>query len=153
MEFIYSDLGILSGGEEFEVFISRDANVCLLDSTNFFRYKSNSDFSYIGGHYRKGVCRLQVPSAGQWYIVIDLGGEGGNIRYDIRDVTGPKIVRKNVYFTLPDGTIVYYNELSDGSVCLASVVRNGMLRSCERLVFDSPKELARYCIGKNWSRM
>lgn len=48
MEFIYSDLGYLYGGEIIEVTLDKAANVCLLDSNNFYKYKSGCDFNYRG---------------------------------------------------------------------------------------------------------
>lgn len=153
MEFLYSDLGYLSGGEEFEVTISRNANVCLLDSYNFSKYKSLSDFKYYGGNCSKGTCRLRVPSSGKWYIVIDLGGGSGYIQYDIHKVP-PRLVKENVYLPpFPDGTIVYYDEFSNGSVRLSSVVRNGMIRSSDNRIFESIRELIQYCKNTNWSRL
>lgn len=153
MEFLFSDLGYLSGGEEFEITISRSANVCLLDSYNFSRYQRMSDFNYYGGNYSRGTCRLKVPAPGKWYIVIDLGGDSGNIQYSIQEVV-MNPVKENAYLPpFPDGTIVYYDEFSDGSVRLSSVVRNGMIRSSGHPTFNSVQELFRYCKNMNWSKL
>ena len=49
-QFVYSDLGNLKSGQIVEVTLSgNSANVMLLDSSNYARYKKGEKFSYHGG--------------------------------------------------------------------------------------------------------
>ncbi len=84
MQFIKHDLGQLSGGETAEVTITSAANVRLLDSHNFIMYRSGRRFKYTGGHYKQSPVRFDIPRAGHWYVVVDLGGYAGEVGSSIR---------------------------------------------------------------------
>lgn len=83
MDFSYYHLGHLYGGEIIEVSLSLSANVCLLNSWNFYKYKNGDSFSYYGGHATSSPCRLYVPHADDWYVTIDLGGYAGSLRHSL----------------------------------------------------------------------
>ncbi len=151
MEFIYSDLGYLYGGEIVEVTLDKAANVCLLDSNNFYKYKSGYDFNYRGGYIKVSPYRITIPHAGKWFVTIDLGGYNGNIRYSI-NVIKPKTLEKNLHFVCDDRTIVFYDELPEGKVKLTSAIRDGMPRGFDKQIYNSVKELYNYCNNRNWSR-
>ena len=90
MKFTQYDLGSRQGGEVVEVTLSGSAaNVRLLDSSNFQSYKSGRQHRYFGGHAKRSPVRLQIPHAGHWYVVLDLGGYSGSIRSSIRVLPGP----------------------------------------------------------------
>lgn len=91
MQFIKHDLGQLSGGEVAEVTITSAANVRLLDSGNFLKYRSGQRHSYIGGHAKQSPVRLEIPRAGHWYIVVDLGGYAGEVGASIRVLAGETV--------------------------------------------------------------
>lgn len=155
MEFQFEvfELGYLYGGEVFEVTLSRDANVFLLDTYNYRQYEKILPFKGIGGHVTVSPYRVTVPSSGRWYITVDLGFEGGLIGCDVREIKPyAERIRKDCHFNLPDGTTVYYDEFSDGRVRLVDVIRDGMSRCSGGQVFSSLNELARYCKRTNWSR-
>ncbi len=84
MQFIKHDLGDLTGGEIAEVTISNAANVRLLDSDNFWKYKYGQRHKYNGGHYKSSPVRFEIPRAGHWYVVVDLGGYAGEVGSSIR---------------------------------------------------------------------
>jgi Domain of unknown function (DUF1883) len=84
MSFIHNDLGLLQGGELVEVTLSSQANVKLMDSSNFSSYRRGSQHRYFGGHVTRSPFRVQVPSAGHWHVAVDLGGYGGNVRAGVR---------------------------------------------------------------------
>jgi hypothetical protein len=85
MNFTHYDLGPMNGGETVEVTLAgNSANVRLLDRTNFQRYRSGQQHHYFGGHARQSPYLVQVPSAGHWHIVIDLGGYRGRVKTGIR---------------------------------------------------------------------
>ena len=76
MEFIYSDLGYLYGGEIVEVTLDKAANVCLLDSNNFYKYKSGYDFNYrgeISSSIRDGKWTRQETQTKLENIITDTG--------------------------------------------------------------------------------
>lgn len=67
-------------GDEIVVELDHAANVRLLDSANFARYRRGQSHHYSGGLARRSPVRLHVPSGGHWYVVVDLGGHAGRIR-------------------------------------------------------------------------
>ena len=83
MEYIYNEIQA-GAGAIVEVTLDRQANVRLLDPTNYSRFKSGQQCQGYGGRALRSPLRLQVPSSGTWYVVIDLGGSGGTIRHDVR---------------------------------------------------------------------
>jgi hypothetical protein len=84
MNYIHNDLGMLNGGELVEVSLSSQANVLLMDSSNFSSYRNGSQYHYLGGHAVRSPVRLEVPSAGHWHVAIDLGGYGGSVQASVR---------------------------------------------------------------------
>lgn len=151
MEFLYSDLGYLHGDEIVEVTLDTRANVCLLDTTNFYNYKKGYSFNYRGGYAKVSPYRIAVPYAGKWYVTIDLAGYGGTIKYSI-NVIKPETLLKNQHFNLADRTTVYFDELPEGKVKLTSVIRDGMSRGFDKQIFNSVKELYDYCNNRHWGR-
>jgi Domain of unknown function (DUF1883) len=83
LEYIYSEIQAHEG-TIVEVALDQQANVRLLDPTNYQLFKSGQQHQYYGGRALRSPIRLPVPSRGRWYIVIDLGGHGGTIRHNIR---------------------------------------------------------------------
>ncbi len=88
MQFLYSDLGQLNGGEIVEVTLGSAANVRLVDSSNFSNYKSGKRHNYYGGYVTSSPFKLNVPRSGRWYVVLDLGGHSGQIKYNLRVLPG-----------------------------------------------------------------
>ena len=84
MGFVHYDLGQASASDVVEVSIDCAANLLLLDSTNFQRYRNGNQHTYYGGHYTQTPVRIKVPHSGHWHIAIDFGGLGGNIRSSAR---------------------------------------------------------------------
>lgn len=108
MNYSYYDLHHLHGGEIVEVTLSHAANVFLVDSSNYQSFKSGRPYRYYGGQATRSPVRLNVPSAGHWYLVINLGGYGGSVRHSMRILPGlmkpiqeqplasmPSLVREN----------------------------------------------------------
>ncbi|WP_366518499.1 DUF1883 domain-containing protein [Bradyrhizobium sp.] len=84
MRFVHNDLGMLRGGELVEVTLSNQANVKLMDGSNFSSYRQGSQHRYFGGHVKHSPFRLQVPGAGHWHVAVDLGGHAGSVRAGVR---------------------------------------------------------------------
>jgi hypothetical protein len=83
-DFIHSDLGFRSGGDILEVTLSAGANVRLLDSSNFSRYRNGQEHRYYGGLARQSPVRLSIPNSGHWHCVVDMLGLRGSVRAGFR---------------------------------------------------------------------
>lgn len=83
-EFLHSDLGQRSRGDVLEVTLTSGANVRLLDSTNFNKYKRGQAHRYYGGLARQSPVRLTIPSSGHWHAVVDMQGLRGSTRASFR---------------------------------------------------------------------
>lgn len=89
MNFTYYDLKHLKRGQIVEVTLRGNAaNVLLLDSSNFASYKAGRRFRYYGGQATRSPVRIPVPQNGRWYVVIDLGGYGGQVRSAVNVLPG-----------------------------------------------------------------
>lgn len=81
MEHLKKDLGTLKKGTTVVVTLKKQANVLLMDSTNYRKYASGrgSTFRFAGGLVKRSPARIVVPSNGHWILAIDLGGASGRI--------------------------------------------------------------------------
>lgn len=85
MEYAWRDLNHQSAGTVVEFVIEGDApNVRLLDSSNYRLYKAGRDYRFHGGIAKVSPTRLQVPSSGHWYAVVDYRGLRGRGKADVR---------------------------------------------------------------------
>jgi Domain of unknown function (DUF1883) len=66
-----------------EVTLNGQANVLLLDTDNYDRYRRSEHYRYHGGLAKASPVRLVPPSDGHWHVVVDLGGFPGRIRADV----------------------------------------------------------------------
>ena len=57
-----------------EVQLTHAADVFLVDSSNFRKYKSGQSFNYFGGHYTRTPVHISVEGAGRWYLIVRGGG-------------------------------------------------------------------------------
>jgi hypothetical protein len=88
MDFVHSDLGQRQRGDVVVVTLTRGANVRLLDSTNFSRYRRREQHRYIGGLAKKSPVRLAIPSSGHWHAVVDMQGLQGSTRANFQVIPG-----------------------------------------------------------------
>lgn len=116
MNFSYYDFGYLEKGKIVEVQLSAAANVRLMDSTNYSNYKNGRKHRYYGGYVTRSPYRITVPSAGHWYLTIDLGGYSGTVRHNARVLSGmlpiareqlPLVQEKNLYIDTIDANKEY----------------------------------------------
>ena len=91
MNFIHSDLGHCKRGDIAEITLTRGANVRLLDSTNFSRYRRGQAHRYVGGLAKRSPVRLAVPNSGQWHVAVDMQGLRGSTRARIRRIPASAI--------------------------------------------------------------
>ncbi|MBY0189141.1 DUF1883 domain-containing protein [Bacillus aerophilus] len=54
-----------------EVELQNAADVFLVDSNNFRRYKSGNRFEYFGGHYARTPVQITVNGTGYWYLIVE----------------------------------------------------------------------------------
>lgn len=88
-DFIHSDIGYRQAGDIVEIQLSGSAaNVRLLDTTNFQRYRSGQDHRYHGGLARESPVRLAIPSSGHWHVAVDMQGLVGTTRSSVRVIPG-----------------------------------------------------------------
>lgn len=83
MQYLYKEISATAGAIV-EVTLDRQANVRLMDPSNYRRFQSGQSHQYYGGTAQVSPVRIPVPSSGSWYVVIDLGGTPGNVRYGVR---------------------------------------------------------------------
>jgi hypothetical protein len=89
MNFLHTDLGLRERGDVVEVTLKGSAaNVRLLDSSNFDRYRRGQQHSYRGGLATKSPVRLGVPSSGRWHLVVDMQGLRGTTNSSVRVIPG-----------------------------------------------------------------
>jgi hypothetical protein len=87
MNYLHYDLQ-LGPNDVVEVTLDKQANVRLLDGANYSRYRRGERHSYYGGLAEASPVRLAAPHAGQWHLVIDLGGYSGTVKASVRTIKG-----------------------------------------------------------------
>jgi hypothetical protein len=89
VNFLHTDLGYRDQGDVVEVTLAGSAaNVRLLDSSNFDRYRRGQQHSYRGGLATKSPVRLGVPTGGRWHLVVDMQGLRGTTKSSVRVIPG-----------------------------------------------------------------
>lgn len=76
-----------------EVTLDGQANVMLLDTPNYDRYRKGEAFRYHGGLAKTSPVRLVPPHRGRWHLVVDLGGFAGRVRAGVRVLQGDNVAR------------------------------------------------------------
>ncbi len=89
MSFLQFDLGSRKRGEIVEVALTNGANVRLMTSSEFSNYKNGRNHRFIGGLAKHSPIRLQIPSSGHWYVVVDMQGLRGSTHASVRTLPGP----------------------------------------------------------------
>lgn len=74
----------LGAGDAVEVTLDHPANVQLMDSDNYEKYRNGQTFRYHGGYVKRSPYVLQGPGPGIWHLVIDLGGAPGRVLASVR---------------------------------------------------------------------
>lgn len=87
-KFVHSDLGYRRRGDVVEVTLSHGANVRLLDSSNFRKYRRGEQHRYQGGLAKKSPVHIEIPSSGHWHAVVDMQGLRGSARAGFRVIDG-----------------------------------------------------------------
>ena len=87
MNYLHYDLHLQSG-ESVEVTLDKQANVRLLDDSNYSMYRRGEQHRYYGGLATRSPVRLTPPRAGHWHLVVDLGGYAGTVKASVRTIKG-----------------------------------------------------------------
>lgn len=80
MQHLYFDLKQQKKGAVAVVTLDKQANVRLMTATNYRAYKAGRRAAFHGGRATKSPARLQIPSSGHWFVVVDMGGLAGRVR-------------------------------------------------------------------------
>lgn len=69
----------LADGDAIEVQLNNAANVQLMTPEEYENYRNGRQFRYYGGYVRSFPIRIAAPHAGEWHLVVDLGGGAGMV--------------------------------------------------------------------------
>ncbi len=56
------------------------ANVRLLDPLNYYKYRAGRPYKASGESSQEVIVNLKPPHAGEWHVIIDLKGQGEEVR-------------------------------------------------------------------------
>jgi len=87
MDFLHYEFD-LRNDDCVEVTLDKQANVRLVDGSNFASYKAGREHRFYGGLAKKTPITLQAPRPGHWHLVIDLGGNTGIVKASAKIVRG-----------------------------------------------------------------
>lgn len=72
-----------SAGDAIIVKLDKQANVRVMDSTNFSRYRRGERHQYLGGRALTRPTRIPLPRPGHWHVVVDLGGIAESVKASV----------------------------------------------------------------------
>jgi hypothetical protein len=89
--FNYWDLGNCQRGDVWRVELDKQANVFLVDSSNYSSFKAGRSFNYRGGgRITKTPHDFVIPSSGRWYIVAHSWGLRDAARVSLQKLSIPQ---------------------------------------------------------------
>jgi len=74
----------LRSGDAVEVDVGADANVVLMDDSEYANYRAGRSYRYQGGFFTEFPATIVPPHSGYWNVVLDLGMKHGKVRHTIR---------------------------------------------------------------------
>ncbi|MGV9843779.1 DUF1883 domain-containing protein [Streptomyces fungicidicus] len=81
MDYVVHDLGRQLKGATAVIKLSGSAaNVRLMDSSNYQKYKAGRNPRFAGGLAKHSPVRLAIPRSGHWYVTVDMLGLRGRVR-------------------------------------------------------------------------
>ena len=87
MNYLHYDFELQSD-DVVEVTLDKQANIRLLDDSNYSLYRDGKRHRYYGGLAKKSPVRLPTPHPGHWHLVVDLGGYAGTVRASVQMLKG-----------------------------------------------------------------
>ena len=88
MNYLHTAIGNRKRGDMVEVTLTSGANVRLMDSSNYNRFRHGQNHRYHGGLATRSPVRIEVPASGHWYVVVDMQGLRGSARAGVRVISG-----------------------------------------------------------------
>lgn len=89
MDFVHNDLKYRSSGDVVEVHLTGSAaNVRLMTTQNFQRYRRGERHQYFGGLVQSSPHRLAIPHGGHWHLTVDMQGLRGRTSAQVRVIPG-----------------------------------------------------------------
>lgn len=111
MQYQYYDLKNVERGRIIEISLKYAANVRVMDSSNYQKFKAGKRYQYIGGYVRNSPYKVTVPKTAHWYVVIDLGGYSGKIGSAVRVLPGiENLVTQAPLNSMPSLLLERYSE-------------------------------------------
>lgn len=77
----------LKDGDVVEVDCDTQANVLLMEDSDYSSYGAGRSYRYYGGFFTHFPARLVPPHSGYWNVVLDLGGREATIRHSMRVIS------------------------------------------------------------------
>jgi len=71
-----------------KVSLSNRANVRLLDTLNYYKYRIGKSYQSNSEHSDKVACTFSPPHKGEWHVIVDLAGQGSEVRAFVEVVDG-----------------------------------------------------------------
>jgi len=71
-----------------KVSLSDRANVRLLDTLNYYKYRIGKSYQSNSEHSDKIACTFRPPHKGEWHVIVDLTGQGLEVRAFVEVVDG-----------------------------------------------------------------
>lgn len=82
MNYLHYDFN-LTTNSTVRVELDKQANVLLLDPTNYQNYRNRRGYKYFGGLVKQSPFLISPPHSGLWHVVIDTGGYTGSVRASV----------------------------------------------------------------------
>lgn len=79
MQHLLRDLGQQKKGAIVTVQLRGKANVRLMTSSEYRKFKAGKKSRYLGGGVSRSPFQIAIPGNGHWVVVVDLGGLSGRI--------------------------------------------------------------------------
>ena len=77
----------LKDGDVVEVNSDTQANVILMDDSEYANYQAGRSHRYYGGFFTHFPATLVPPHSGYWNVVLDLGGGQATVRHSMRVIS------------------------------------------------------------------
>jgi len=84
MKFMHYEWYDIGPEDIIEVTLDKQANVRLLNDTNYHKYKSGDSFDFRGGLAVTSPAHLSPPHRGHWHLCVDLMGYVGSVNVSVR---------------------------------------------------------------------
>jgi len=88
MQYLWFDVGVIGPTDVVEVSLSGQAQVVLLDPTNYSAYQRGGRWEGQGGWAVRTPVSMRPDCRGHFYVVVDLAGRGGSVRASVRVLRG-----------------------------------------------------------------